>query len=277
MDIGKQMQSLVRVLQRGASELGPAFKWTSELSNCFRGFNETLRTYGDLTTTEVQLCCAVVAFCLQLKAGVVNANEDEEYASEIDDFDHTVPLNDIAKTFLYQKLDTFSESEEKKMVLTWSALFLGSFLLQQPDNRLRTKGYIMHVNLSLHLNLGLGLTCESPALHDDDHSGWTMIESLLSGSDRMDTLWHSELIPQWRLDWQESMKRQRRWEKRGVWMIGAPKRLAPRRRSSSKSEKVREGMVAPFVSATMLDRYGDVDIIEYLVLREARDSLPRVE
>jgi hypothetical protein len=184
-------------------------------------------------------------------------------------------LDDLAKTFINQKLDGFSNSHEHKMTLTWSALVLGSFLLQQSDNRLRTKGHIVHVNLGLRL--GLSRAGYSP---DCESDGWILIESLLSGTDRMGSLWHSELTSLWLRDWQGSMKRQRRWEKQGVWMIGAPKRLPSRAGKSAPSSGAKnrrtEDTRRPG-SPSSLERYGDVDIIEYLALREARNSLPLVD
>lgn len=197
-------------------------------------------------------------------------------------------LSDTAKTFINKKLVGFTDSDEEKMTLTWSALVLGSLLLQQPDNRLRTKGHIIHLNLSL--NLGLGLTGSTSREGDDGMHGWTVIESLLGGTDKMGSLWHPTLVAQWECDWQGSMRRQRRWEQQGVWLIGVPKKssrgrsgksrgTSPVERTSGSTSPATEGDVNAGIPPLMTpdENYDDVDIIEYLVLREARDSLPMVE
>ncbi len=250
-----------------------------ELIEHAQHFSDILRSDDGLRSTDLQLCCALVAFCLQLRRHLSFNSGESAWTTENPEFnDDIAPLDEIAKTFIYQKLDGISNSDEQRITLTWSALVLGSFLLQQPDGRLRTKGHIIHMNLSLHLGLDIA-TC-SPS-YDNDSNRWTTIESLLGGSESMGSLWHGELVEQWRRDWQGSLKRQRRWEKQGVWMIGAPKRLRRLGASSSRGEnarvKRRDSVRSATVSEVAMERYGDVDIIEYLVLREARDSLPRVE
>ena len=199
--------------------------------------------------------------------GRSEAEGDRISTSEVQAF--LPPLTDGARTFINMKLDGLSHSNEQRITLIWSALVMGSFLLQKSNNRYRTKGHIIHVNLSLSLGLGLAGDCA-----DDESCGWNVIESLLSGGNKMGSLWHPELKEQWHQDWLGSMQRQRRWEQHGVWMIGAPKRL-PERHGARSSES--PGSTSLTVLAHMADRYGDIDVVEYLVLREARDSLPKVE
>ncbi|KIW65815.1 hypothetical protein PV04_08037 [Phialophora macrospora] len=269
-------RSLTRSSSRTAGTSRTMAKSAPELVEHCRRFSDKLRSCDELTPTDLQLCCSLLAFCLQLHRHLVSRMEEAGAVRDVFDVSGGVLLlDDLAKTFINQKLDGFSDSQEQKMTLTWSALVLGSFLLQQADNRLRTKGHIVHVNLGLRL--GLGRAGSSP---DCESDGWALIESLLSGPDRMGSLWHSELTSLWRRDWQGSMKRQKRWGKQGVWMIGAPKRLpshAGRSLQGSMAKNRRPEDTRRPGSPSSLDRSGDVDIIEYLVLREARNSLPLVD
>ena len=122
----------------------------------------------------------------------------------------------MVTTFINQKLDGFFNSNEHRIALKWSALVVRSFLIQESENRLHSKGHIIHVNLGLQLGL-------DPIIHgleddDEDHDSdrWVLIESLLAGGGKMGAPADPDLVLQWRRDWQGSMKRQQRWEKQGV-------------------------------------------------------------
>ncbi|KIW23563.1 uncharacterized protein PV07_11751 [Cladophialophora immunda] len=299
VDLAASLNSMNRLLDRLQTfqSLTVQSKRALDLIEQCRQFGQILKGCDNLSPTELQLCCALVAFCLQLYrhhiGGGLETPAEQRHASER--FDFLPALSDIASTFINKQLEGFSESAEQRMCLTWSAIVLGSFLLRHPDNRLRTKGHIVHVNLGLHLGKGLfggrPWPSGSPSLLADEDSGWTDIESALSGPAKMGSLWHPDLARQWRRDWQGSVKRQRRWEQQGVWMLGAPKRLpAPEGgRSPGGKGKGVAGKTTTATTATTkrtahtpfpvlsLDLNGEVDVIEYLVLREARDSLPRVE
>lgn len=122
--------------------------------------------------------------------------------------------------------------------------------------------------MSLDLSLGLGHSGNQGPADDDKTNGWERLESEL-GSDQanMGSLWHQDLTGQWRRDWGGSMRRQRRWERQGLWKIGAPKRPDGVGTRSPRGKG----------KAVVADSDEDIDVIEYMVLREARDSLPIVE
>ncbi|OAP63207.1 hypothetical protein AYL99_02434 [Fonsecaea erecta] len=279
----KSMTRLLDQIQPFQSLSGQSKRALDLIERC-RQFSQDLQWCSNLSPTELQLCCALVVFCIQLYhhhigEGLGAAGEQNH---PYERFEFLPALTDIASTFINKQLEDFSESTEQRMCLTWSAMVLGSFLLQQPDNRLRTKGHIIHVNLGLNLGLGYG-----DVLLTDDDNGWTGIESSLNGPSKMGSLWHPDLALQWRQDWEGSVRRQRQWEHRGVWMLGAPKRLLGGKSERSPGGK---GTQAATTTTTMttkashtpfpllsLDQHGEVDVIEYLVLREARDSLPRIE
>ncbi|OAL34030.1 hypothetical protein AYO20_06678 [Fonsecaea nubica] len=274
-----RLQTLQAVTRRSRRSL--------ELIEQCRGFSQTLQSCDDLSPTELQLCCALIGFCLQLHRRHFG-EMSETIGGEGDQsgwFDFLPSPKDIASTFINQQLEGFSESSEQRMCLTWSAIVLGSFLLQRQDNRLRTMGHIIHVNLWLNLSQGSAgepfPTSGSMSL-DDGARSWTEIETSLNGPSKMGNLWHTDLVLQWRRDWEGSVKRQRRWEQEGVWMLGAPKRILNEESGSpgGKGQRVAATMkgtsYSPFPTLS-LARSGEIDVIEYLVLREARDSLPRIE
>ncbi|EXJ67318.1 uncharacterized protein A1O5_09331 [Cladophialophora psammophila CBS 110553] len=301
VELAASLNSMQRLLDRIQTfqSLAGQTKRALELIERCRQFSHILHRYDNLSPTELQLCCALVVFCLQLYRHHIVEGPDAqgERGYESEQFDFLPAIADIASTFINKQLEGFSESVEQKMCLTWSATVLGSFLLQHRDSRLRTKGHIIHVNLGLNLGVGFpgeqhlpsGNTC----LADEDN-GWTVLESLLVGPWKIGSLWHPDLALQWRRDWQGSAKRQRRWEQQGVWMLGAPKRIPgkhgpgrPGRESGSSPDRKGKSKRTATATATRtgnmpfpklsLDQDGEVDVIEYLVLREARDSLPRVE
>ncbi|KIW97651.1 uncharacterized protein Z519_01235 [Cladophialophora bantiana CBS 173.52] len=300
VELAASLNTMQRLLDRILTfqSLAGQTKRALELIERCRQFSHILHRYDNLSPTELQLCCALVVFCQQLYLHHLTEGPDAQgergYGSE--QFDFLPAIADIASTFINKQLEGFSESAEQKMCLTWSAMVLGSFLLQHSDSRLRTKGHIIHVNLGLNLGVGFSgehLPSGSTSLADEDN-GWTVLESLLFGPSKMGSLWYPDLALQWRRDWQGSVKRQRRWEQQGVWMLGAPKRIPceygpgrPGRESGSspggKGKSKRPATVTATRTARLpfpklsLDQDGEVDVIEYLVLREARDSLPRVE
>ncbi|KIY03616.1 uncharacterized protein Z520_00307 [Fonsecaea multimorphosa CBS 102226] len=290
VDLAASLNSMQRLLDRiqPFQNLAGQSRRALELIERCRQFDQILQSCDNLSATEIQLCCALVAFCLQLYRHHVGEGPEAQGAKghDSEQFDFLPALADLASTFINKQLEGFSESAEQRMCLTWSAMVLGSFLLHHPDNRLRTKGHIIHANLGL--NLGEGFVGELPpsgtaSLADED-SGWTNIEASLNGPSKMGSLWHTDLALQWRRDWQGSVKRQRRWEQQGVWMIGVPKKiLTGESGRSSPGGKGKRAAVSPERTShtpfplLSLHQHGEIDAIEYLVLRDARDSLPRIE
>jgi hypothetical protein len=285
---------------------GPQENLAFELGECGRQFVRILSDQ-DLPPVHSQFCCALMAFCLQVEhlLGSGGGGGPGSFARDQSVLEADLPaLEDLAATFLNKKLEGFTDSDEERTVLIWSALVVGSLCLQQQDSsrrRLRTKGHIIHVALSMALGLGrsggrrvrigavAGASASEKTSAEGETNGWDVLESELAP---LDGLWLPLPLPllkeRWRNDWQGSMRRQQRWERQGLWKIGAPKRLSPglliRRPSQSppmgkgKDKGKGKGKEQQHHYRYYADEYEEeIDVIEYLVLREARDSLPRVE
>lgn len=85
---------------------------------------------------------------------------------------------------------------------------------------------------------------------ESERLGWEALKEEVS--QMMDLLWFAGLEHGWSQSWHSTMARQYEWEQQGLLKMGAP--LAEYPEGSSK-----------------------VDLVEYMVLREARDSLPGVD
>lgn len=281
LDLPPEMSRLLNLLNNLLGQIkdsaNPAPRATSgsALAECCRQFGHLL-TSQDLAPAHSQLGCGLLVFCLQLyKVVAQSAGEDASGQTDQQPILDALPaLSEIAMTFLNKKLGGFFDSTaQQRFCVAWSALVMGSFLAQQEgDNRLRTKGHVIHLTLSL--NLGLGLTGSGGCLgvEPDPRNGWNVVESLLRPN--VGVLWHEDLADQWRRDWQSSMQRQRQWQQQGLWKIGAPKRL------SGDGDGIGGGGRSPKGKARDLaveEGYDDIDVVEYLVLREARDSLPKID
>lgn len=220
--------------------------------------------WEDLSAVESQLCCALVAFCLQLKChstdvdaedpGTSRANppDDQEIAQYITS-PHTPPLNDMAQTFLNKRLSGLSGTPDLRIIVAWSALVMGSYLLQHLDAYVRRKGHIILVSLDFALQAASG---QQPHGEGETYinNGWSFLESHLK--EPMGSFWHKGLAARWENDWMTTIARQQRWAGTGLWIMGAPKTLHADGRTGG-SEKV--------------------DVVEHLLLKDARDTLPFVE
>lgn len=219
--------------------------------------------WEDLSAVESQLCCALVAFCLQLKchstdadaedSGTSRANlpDDQEIAQYITS-PHIPPLNDMAQTFLNKRLSGLSSTQDLRIIVAWSALVMGSYLLQHLDAYVRRKGHIILVSLDLALQAA---TDRQPQVEGEAYikNGWGFLESHLK--EPMGPFWHEGLAARWENDWMTTIARQQRWAGTGLWIIGAPRTLHADGRPGG-SEKV--------------------DVVEHLLLKDARDTLPFV-
>ncbi|KIW42212.1 uncharacterized protein PV06_05777 [Exophiala oligosperma] len=238
----------------------------------------------DMSPIELQFSCALLAYCLQLY-GMYQALQDQQQSlvpaevfAEPAAGDALPALSKMGDTFLYQKLEGFSTSPTHRTCLTWCALVLGSFLSQQFDHHLRGKGHIIHVSLAMRLNVNVN---NGPA-HNPvaNEYGWSGIESELEGA-TMSGMWFSGLVQEWRNDWVNSMRRQQGWESHGLFKIGVPKAVQVKwERAGSGSGRGRghteRGRRTTRLHEREDENSPDVDVIEYLVLRDARDSLPRI-
>ncbi|KIW21282.1 hypothetical protein PV08_01862 [Exophiala spinifera] len=232
-----------------------------------------------ITPIELQFASGLLAYCLQLyrvsqwRQGAVAGFAEASAQAALP------RLSELGDTFLYQKLSGFSTSAGATSCLTWSALVLGSFLSGHSDYHLRGKGHIILVSLGMRLNLN---TSHDPPDDDGDFYGWSRVASELEGA--MSGLWHPGLIQRWRDDWVGSMRRQHEWETHGLLRIGVPRavqvkweRAGSRSSSSRRRSQERSGKGVRTTTPGVHDTDSpDVDVIEYLVLRDARDSLPRI-
>lgn len=217
--------------------------------NC-RSLSKTL-TQPQLPDLDSQFCCGLVAFCLQIRRlmhakdvqTVANGSHGDIYNSE-----HqlavlsTSHLHKIAKSFINKRLANALQSLRHKRYFAWSAIVLASYLLHTLDNRLRTKGHIILIFVRETI------MAECPWRNTE--LGWDALKSETATT--MDVLWHKDFGELWEQDWHSTMARQHQWEEHGLLKIGAP-----------------------IADANIGD--AKVDLVEYLVLREARDSLPRIE
>lgn len=220
--------------------------------------------WEDLSAVESQLCCALVAFCLQLKchSNIPEAtNPGESYAELTDEQElaeyitspNVPPLNEMAQTFLNKRLSGLAGNSDLRIIVAWSALVMGSYLLQHIDGYVRRKGHIILVSLDLALQAATG---QQSNVEGETYinNGWRILESHLR--EPMGLFWHGELAARWKHDWMTTIARQQRWAATGLWIIGAPRTLHADGRPGG-SEKV--------------------DVVEHLLLKDARDTLPFVE
>lgn len=127
-------------------------------------------------------------------------------------------------------------------VLSWSSLVLGCFLLQK-EQRLKRKGHIILVELMLKL--------EDPS--------WHSLEMLIR--DEVSGFWNDDLAKEWKASWERTVKRHGEWRELGLWKLGMPKNHSAVKASSlTHSNLVQDAQTG--------------DLVEYLLLRDARDSLP---
>jgi len=218
----------------------------------------------DLSAVESQICCGLVAFCLQLRyqssgsglggPGMSSAALVDE--TSITDFTtppNVPPLSDLAQTFLNKKLSGLSDASNLNILIAWSALVMGSYLLQHLDGYVRRKGHIILVSLDLALRAASG---DEQRIEDNSYviNGWNVLESNLK--DQVGMFWHEELAERWKDDWTTTIARQQRWAGTGLWIIGAPNTLYADGRQGGNEK---------------------VDVVEHLILKDARDTLPFVE
>ena len=226
--------SLCELLRRPAtlansSETRTLGKCLAEIQN---GFCEIL-TRSDLSDIEIQLCCGIIAF----SAHIPNLQQLMPDTGT----ENPLPFSrwtEVAQTFLNKKMSGYSRHSQ---CLAWSALALGSVLLQQPSEFLRRKGHIIHVSLLL-------------TTHAND-----MLQDWLEPQVSMGVLWNAELVKVWIAEWQRSVDRHQRWQDMGVWMLGFP----------VEQQGGQEHEVFTYKGA-------DDNLLEYLILRDARDSLPKI-
>jgi hypothetical protein len=206
----------------------------------------------NLSATETHLCCGLIAFCLTLrheldKKGKGRASPPSGAdASANTNAEPFVPseshLQAIAEAFINQRCDDALLSPYHKSCVAWSAIVLGHYLLHTRSCQLRGKGHIILVSLRE------SLIALCPVV--GGKFGWEAMKEEISH--RLGSLWYPGLEEQWAQSWHTTMQRQHEWEEKGLLKIGAPLTEGP-------------------------DGEAKVDLVEYMVLREARDSLPGID
>lgn len=250
------------LLQQESRHPLPSTRLISQLVSLSDQISQTL-VCEDLSPVESQLCCGLVAFCLQLRcqsagqdASIPSTSSagllDDQWISGFITPPNVPPLNDMAQTFLNKKLSGLSDTSNLRVLVAWSALAMGSYLLQHIDGYVRRKGHIILVSLDLALRAASGN--QSHIEHESYvENGWKALESSLK--EQMGMFWHEELAERWKNDWMSTIARQQRWAGTGLWIIGAPKTLHADGRQGGNEK---------------------VDVVEHLVLKDARDTLPFV-
>ena len=245
----RPVTQLARTARRSEPRLHPQQLITALTRSC-QCFEEILR-HPTLPALDSQFCCGQVAFCLRLRhlinaQGKVTETKRDQHGFYGSLSELAVPstshLANIAQSFINKRLDHAFRSLQHKSCIAWSAIVLGSYLLHTVDNSLRTKGHIILISL----RESIMMLC--PLINTE--FGWGALKNEVASS--MDVLWHEDLEGMWEQDWHTTMGRQRTWEQNGLLKIGAP----------VADEAINDAKV---------------DLVEYLVLREARDSLPRIE
>lgn len=202
-----------------------------------------------LSRNQLQLSLGFMAFCVQLyqllrPSSVPGAEigQQQETAAPSLDISHWA---DVAQTFINLTSDG---SEYHPQSFAWSALVLGTFLLQQPCYRLKRKGHIIHVSLIIVL----------------ESTEWEVLVKELQAS--TGDFWHTELASCWRDEWQRTIERQKQWRDLSLWKLGMPKK---KHNTNSMVQSQAQKGASPIAKET------NTDLVEYLVLRDARDSLPQ--
>lgn len=249
------------VQQKSKASL-PRARLTAELASLSDQVGQIL-VCEDLTAIESQICCGLVAFCLQLRCPRTDSGTsisstssawvlDEPSIADFTTPPNVPPLSDVAQTFLNKKLSGLSDASNLRLLVAWSALVMGSYLLQHLDGYVRRKGHIVLVSLDMALRAASG---DESRIEDNSYitNGWKVLESNLK--DQMGMFWHEELAERWKDDWMTTIARQQRWAGTGLWIIGAPKTLYADGRQGGNEK---------------------VDVVEHLILKDARDTLPLV-
>ncbi len=255
-EVLKVLRPITEALQSLGESKSPSDRkrHTLVLTSVCRSLEKVLRQ-PKLPGLDSQFCCGLFAFCLQMRY-LVDAEAKSTDTRMVDDgsnrsFDSSesqlpVPstsyLNDIAQSFINKRLAQGLQSLRHKSCIAWSAIVLGSYLLQSLDNGLRTKGHIILISVRE------SIMAECPLRNTE--FGYDALKSEIAAN--VDVLWCGGLEGVWEQSWHSTMTRQHSWEEHGLLKIGIP------------------------VAYTNI---GDtkIDLVEYLVLREARDSLPKIE
>lgn len=254
-----------RLLRQLRSERAYSPKTAFDISQIRSHIGQTIAAVK-LSKIESQLGCGLLAFASQvydlhavLKASTVNGispciRDPTAGRHDQDIQGDGPPIFEVAQTFLNKKLSSFHNSPQHRIILAWSALALGSYLLNDLDVYLRRKGHIILISLFCEMRN----TAIHPLQFSDNifngKSTWEVLELMLQND--MGDFWHESLVTRWRRDWIATIARQRDWEKRGLWDVGVPKTLSLDGRSNGH------------------DR---IDIVEYLVFRDAKDALPMID
>jgi hypothetical protein len=230
-----------------------------------------------LSDFESQVCHALLALASHLDCSSKQASESTSArrttpltSNRTSRNPHTnqdgPPLDTIAQSFINKKLSLSHGSDLERRCLIWCSLVLGSILLsldlsvptetqnEGSTQHLRGKGHVILDASAENLVPKPSDQAQDERHHhsgDSDNDTGSSWEALDADFLAQQFLYTPALATQWRRSWEATVKRQREWEERALLQVGLPQRATEDEESES------------------------VDI-EYLVLREGRESLPRV-
>lgn len=257
--------SLHQVLQPSPPQSHERQKALVDLGHIFSQVGQTIAT-TNLASIDTQIGCALVAFAGQVRELYLSSEtstsgsgstSSQNVARSIWDPDMLLsnpPIFELAQTFLNKKLSGFHASPQYQCVLAWSALVLGSYLANDLDVYLRRKGHIILVSLFCEMRN----TGQHPLQFGDDafdaNGSWEVIRSVIRSG--MGRCWHERLAADWKRSWIAAIIRQKSWQDQGLFKIGVPRTLTFDGRANGH------------------DR---IHVVEYLLYRDARDSLPMID
>lgn len=163
-----------------------------------------------LSKFETQLCIALLALTSSLSTRYVvrNSGTSSNIRAGQSSFTCHVPLETIAKAFLYLQFAGAGQSPTHNGCLQWAALVLGCccFLVDEPKGHERQKGHIALVSITERL---------LPPSEEDE---WDHLAVGLQGR----FFWPSILVGNWKRIYLSALYRQREWEGLGLYSIGVP-------------------------------------------------------
>ena len=236
-----------------------------ELGHIFNQVGQTIATMN-LTPIDTQVGCALVAFAAQVRelylmfepssfgSGSSSSQKMAMSNCDLDVLLSNPPFFELAQTFLNKRLSGFHVAPQYQCVLAWSTLVLGTYLANDLDVYLRRKGHIILVSLFCEMRN----TGQYPLQFGDDafdpNGSWEVIRSVIRSG--MGRYWHERLAADWKRAWIAAVIRQKNWKDQGLFKTGVPRTLTFDGRANGH------------------DR---IHVVEYLVYRDARDSLPMIE
>ncbi|KAK5223598.1 hypothetical protein LTR72_004984 [Exophiala xenobiotica] len=259
-----QTGHLLDLIQEGPDKRGTAHV-TTQLSK--------ILSSDRLSDVELQLGYALLALCFYLDRTIQQASQGRNTESSVDASlpmtenatqQADLPLKAVAQAYINRKLTRcVHDSPVGHHCAMWSSLVLGSVLLQ-----LERRGLVENEPLSQNDLFEHGLKSKGHIILVA--TGQALASSASVQPD--DTSWPTQLLPEpvfeflarhflgtpalcalWAQSWQAAMRRQRDWEEHGQLLVGKPVTIP------EDDEETKASIE-----------------IEYMVLRDGRESLPPI-